>query len=204
MERRKKRNRNITYRQGNFNPELDAHIFNKMNGTAQFDGFGGGLAEDYNDAIKIKYLTPYGREAYGYTTMEWLREMVDGVRDYIWFSDSREDAGRSGWTLNRRNLLKVYGNSEEARIANGYIRKMTEDYDDYDYDDYGQNPVNYSIMISSGHGTVRELMGGFESFDEAYDALERLCALRPYGWTYIDENGFEWDAFIDEERRNGK
>ena len=40
---------------------------------------------------------------------------------------------------------------------------------------------------------------GFESFDEAYDALERLCTLRPYGWAYIDENGFEWDAFIDED-----
>ena len=119
MERNKrKKNRNITYRQGNFNPELDAHIFNKMNGTAQFDGFGGGLAEDY---------------------------------------------------------------------------------DDYGYDDYGQNPAIYSIMISSGHGTVKELMGGFESYDEAYDALEILCVLRPYGWAYIDRNGFEWDAFIDED-----
>ena len=193
--KRKKKNPNIVYRRGFTNPEANIKMFNHMNGT---DSFGGGLAEDYNDAIKIKYLTPYGREAYGYTTMKWLRGMVDGVRDYIWFSDDKNEAGRSGWTLDREDLLRVYGNSEEARIANGYIRKMTEDYD-YDYDDYGQNPAKYSIMISSGHGTIRELMGGFESFDEAYDALVRLCALRPYGWAYIDENGFEWDAFIDED-----
>lgn len=127
MERKKrKKNRNITYRQGNFNPELDAHIFNKMNGTAQFDGFGGGLAEDYNDAIKIKYLTPYGREAYGYTTRYWLQGVIDGVRDYIWFSDNREEAGERGWTLDKEDIIFVYGNSEEARIANRIIRRMTE------------------------------------------------------------------------------
>jgi len=127
MERKKrKNNRDITYRQGNFNPELDAHIFNKMNGTAQFDGFGGGLAEDYNDAIKIKYHTPYDREAYGYTTRYWLQGVIDGVRDYIWFSDNREEAGERGWTLDKEDIIFVYGNSEEARIANRIIRRMTE------------------------------------------------------------------------------
>ena len=127
--KRKKKNPNIVYRRGFTNPEANIKMFNHMNGTDSFGGsIGGGLAENYYDQeeiIKFKYRTSRNGDAIGYTTLSEIQDLIDGKDEYIWFADDINDVGYYGYTLHRDNILRVYGNSEEARIANNYIRRMS-------------------------------------------------------------------------------
>ena len=51
----------------------------------------------------------------------------------------------------------------------------------------------WKITMESGGGTVYDFMGGFESEAEAVKMAEN------YGWHFIDENGFEWALYVEEE-----
>ena len=50
----------------------------------------------------------------------------------------------------------------------------------------------YRITMSSGHGTVKEYMGGLWRED-----AEAIC--NEYNWHWVDENGFEWELDIEED-----
>lgn len=127
--KRKKKNPNIVYRRGFTNPEANIQMFNHMNGTDSFGGsVGGGLAENYYDQeeiVKFKYHSRRNVDAIGYTTLSEIQDLIDGKDEYIWFADDIDDVGYNGYTLHRDDILRVYGNSEEARIANNYIRRMS-------------------------------------------------------------------------------
>lgn len=53
--------------------------------------------------------------------------------------------------------------------------------------------MTYKITMSSGGGTIRCFMGGFETEAEAIE----IASL--YNWHWCDENGFDWDLDVEEE-----
>ena len=53
----------------------------------------------------------------------------------------------------------------------------------------------YTIMIESAGGVKKELVTGFNCFEDAYDVY---CNITDNDGYFIDENGFRWDCYIEE------
>jgi hypothetical protein len=51
----------------------------------------------------------------------------------------------------------------------------------------------WKITMESGGGTVYDFMSGFESEQEA------IKTANFYDWHFVDENGFEWALYVEEE-----
>lgn len=152
MERRrkKKKNNGITYRSGFFDPEKDIEIFNHMMGSDKFssddgdatatDSSNGGLSEDYDEqVIKIRFSSLVDDNDIAYVSIKDLRRLLNGEAEYIWICYDPEDVGGKygDGTIKRDAIKRVYGNSQEAKMANAYIREMTK-------------PVRESYKINEG------------------------------------------------------
>ena len=216
MERRRKRknNKGITYRQGHFDPQVDAQIFNNMMGSNGFSSDGGGISEEYEEeAIKVAFETFGGDKAYGFIKKSDLRNIIDGKVDRVWNHWNPEDINSKygNGTIKREDIIKVFGNSKEAKIANEYIRKMTpkkecvtmrEDFDTTPYvlidvkqvRDYDGFLTDYAWYYDEDEDVHFFMFGDIDTTepDRAYADWECESASGARDW-FLNYEGFEDD-----------
>lgn len=122
------------------NPDFECKMFNTLTGADRFSSNGeftsnggdvsssGGVSEAYNDeVVQIAYEMLGGNKVYGYAKKSDLRDIIDGEKKRLWVYDNIEDVGNKygNGTIRRENILRAFGDSEEAKMINYYVRKMT-------------------------------------------------------------------------------
>jgi len=169
------------------NPDTECRVFNTLMGSDRFGSSNGGesssgessggVSEAFEEeAVKIAYEMLGGNKVYGYVKRT---DLEDSKTKRIWVYDSADDVdGKYGrGTIRRENILKVFGKSKEANVANHYIRKMT--------------PVKGGIIK--------------ESITSPYTKIDRKSVMdsdgfyTDYTWYYDEDNGKHFFMFGDED-----